>query len=177
MNDNSQPDNTETTSESQIKRRWRTLSWPTIFLMLTTMMLGVLFGLGTFTFGYGKGFSYFSSDPKGCANCHVMQDHFDSWQKSSHHTVAVCNDCHLPHTFKGKWITKADNGFRHSWAFTFQNFHEPIQLHPRGKAVLQNNCLYCHGDLVSEITAHSELQIDEVNCVRCHGAVGHAAHH
>lgn len=59
-------------------------------------------------------------------NCHVMRQHFDSWPNSSHQPVAVCNDCHLPHNPVGKWVTKTDNGFFHSLAFTLENFHEPI---------------------------------------------------
>ena len=75
-----------------------------------TALFGILAGVGTFTFGYGKGASYLSNNPQTCVNCHVMQDHLDSWQHSSHHHVAVCNDCHLPHDPIGKWVTKADNG-------------------------------------------------------------------
>ena len=90
------------------------------------ILLGILTGVGAFTFGYGKGWSYLSNDPDGVHNCHVMQDHYDSWQKSSHRHVAVCNDCHLPHHPIGKWVTKGDNGFFHSLAFTLENFHEPI---------------------------------------------------
>ena len=71
-----------------------------INLVLGTLW-GVLLGVGIFTFGYAKGGSYLTDDPAACANCHVMQDHFDSWQKSSHKNVAVCNDCHLPHNFIG----------------------------------------------------------------------------
>jgi hypothetical protein len=41
-------------------------------------MFGVLAGLGATTFRYAEGAAYFYDDPKGCANCHVMQDHFDS---------------------------------------------------------------------------------------------------
>src|SRR5690606_38417276 len=81
------------------------------------VMLGMLGGVGAFTFGYGKGASYLSSDPRACANCHVMQGHFDSWMNSSHRNVAVCNDCHLPHHPIGKWVVKGDNGFFHSLAF------------------------------------------------------------
>src|SRR5262245_46554672 len=99
--------------------------------LLLALTLGLCGGVGVFTFGYGKGLSYLSSDPTGCTNCHVMQESFDSWQKSSHHAVAVCNDCHLPHDFVGKWMTKADNGFFHSLAFTFDDFHEPLQIKPR----------------------------------------------
>jgi cytochrome c nitrite reductase small subunit len=31
-------------------------------------------GVGTFTFGYARGFSYLSADPRACVNCHVMNE-------------------------------------------------------------------------------------------------------
>jgi cytochrome c nitrite reductase small subunit len=46
--------------------------------------------------------------------------------------------------FRGKWITKADNGFFHSLAFTTDDFHEPIQIKPRNRRVTQGACLHCH---------------------------------
>jgi cytochrome c nitrite reductase small subunit len=144
--------------------------------LVLSVLVGIFLGVSVFTFHVGRGGSYLSNDPRACANCHIMREQFESWQKSSHHAVATCNDCHVSHHPVGKWVTKAGNGIRHSWAFTFQNFHEPIQLHPRGHAVLQTNCLHCHGDFVHEITEHSAPQRDPNNCTRCHEAVGHAAH-
>lgn len=135
--------------------------------------LGPLLGLGAFTFGYGEGHAYLSNDPRACANCHVMQDHFDSWLASSHARVAACNDCHLPHDFVGKWVTKADNGFFHSLAFTLGDFHEPIRIKPRNRRVTQGACLVCHRDVVhGMLAAHGSG--DTLLCVHCHSDVGHA---
>jgi cytochrome c nitrite reductase small subunit len=78
----------------------------------------------------------------------------------------------LPHDFVGKYIAKADNGYRHSKAFTFMDFHEPIQITPRNARILQDNCLRCHGELVESILStgpHGE----GVACVHCHRDVGH----
>lgn len=145
----------------------------TILSVLCAVMLGVLGGLGAFTFGYGDGTAYLSNNPASCANCHVMQDHYDAWVKSSHHNVATCNDCHLPHDFVGKWITKGDNGFFHSLAFTTGGFHEPIQIKQRNRQVTQQACLHCHSDYV-----HNMLPVKQggemLLCVHCHGDVGHA---
>lgn len=136
-------------------------------------MLGMLGGIGVFTFHYGQGTSYLSDDPLACANCHIMQDHYDSWLNSGHRHVAVCNDCHLPDHFLGKWITKADNGFFHSLAFTLENFHEPIQIKPRNRRVTQNACLSCHGDFVHNMLPE-EPRGDMLLCVQCHSDAGHA---
>src|SRR6187399_2129362 len=68
-----------------------------------TVAIGVAAGIGGYTFRYAQGFSYFLKDPKACANCHIMQSQYDAWQKASHHEVAVCIDCHLPHSFFEKY--------------------------------------------------------------------------
>lgn len=139
-------------------------------------MLGVLAGLGLFTFSYGEGLSYLSSDPKACVNCHIMQPQYDSWQHSPHHAVAACVDCHLPHdNFVSKMIAKSDNGWRHSKAFTLENFHEPIQITPGNAAILQANCLRCHGELVHELKSLAGTAQQQVQCVHCHRGVGHGA--
>lgn len=139
------------------------------------ILLGMLIGLGGFTFDYGEGLSYFSTDPAACKNCHIMNDEYNSWQKSSHHAVAKCLDCHLPHDPIPKYIAKADNGFWHSKGFTFQDFHEPIIIKPRNARILQENCLSCHGDFVHQIVAGSTTAKDSVTCVHCHMTVGHGA--
>ena len=63
-------------------------------------MIGVAFGvtagIGGFTFIYAKGYAYLTNGPAACANCHVMREQFDGWVKSSHCSVAGCNDCHTP---------------------------------------------------------------------------------
>ena len=133
----------------------------------------MLSGLGVFTFGYAKGASYLSNDPTACTNCHVMDASFDSWQKSSHSAVAVCNDCHLSHNPVGKWVTKADNGFFHSLAFTLENYHEPIQIKARNRRVTQDACLHCHEDIVHQMLPAGEAGRLS-HCVRCHSEVGHA---
>ncbi len=141
--------------------------------LAVTILAGMFAGMSAFTFSYGEGISYFSTDPAACANCHVMQGHFDSWVKSSHHTVATCVDCHLPHDFTGKYIAKADNGFFHSWAFTFQNFHEPIRIKPRNERIVQLNCVSCHTDMVHELLP-ATVRGESVSCIHCHAQVGHA---
>jgi cytochrome c nitrite reductase small subunit len=137
------------------------------------ILLGLLLGIGGFTFLYAEGFSYTSNDPKVCVNCHIMQPQYDSWQKASHHTVATCVDCHLPHGFIGKWFSKAENGYHHSKAFTFQDFHEPIMIKAKSSRILQESCLHCHGDLMHEQVARAADGTGELGCVHCHRSVGH----
>ena len=115
-------------------------------IFASAVLVGIPVGVGLFTFRYAEGLSYFSSDPKACVNCHIMRDEYDSWAKSGHHHVAVCIDCHLPHSFIPKMIAKSRNGWNHSSAFTLQNFHEPIMIGPTNAAILQENCLRCHAE-------------------------------
>lgn len=135
--------------------------------------VGIILGIGAFTFGYAEGWSYLSTDPSACNNCHIMNPQYDAWLKSSHHTVAGCNDCHLPHAFAPKWVAKARNGFNHSWAFTFQNFPEPIRITPANAEILQAACVDCHGALVHPLLDSATASGGEVQCVHCHDDVGH----
>jgi len=139
------------------------------------VLLGILIGTGAFTFRYAEGFSYFGTEPKTCANCHIMTPQYDSWQKSSHHAVATCVDCHLPHDMVGKYIAKAENGFHHSKAFTLQNFHEPIMIKSKNQRILQLNCVKCHEEMVHEMFRGNVTQPDAVHCIHCHASVGHGA--
>ena len=140
------------------------------------ILLGAVAGLGAYTFHYGEGLSYFSTDPRACVNCHIMQEQYDSWTKASHHQAAKCVDCHLPHDFVGKYIAKADNGYRHSAAFTLQNFHEPIRIIERNSDILQANCIRCHGDFVHGLVSGARSPTREsVQCIHCHRDSGHGA--
>lgn len=132
-------------------------------------MLG---GLGFFTFGYGDGAAYLSNDPEACTNCHVMQQQFDSWIKSGHAHVAVCNDCHLPHDALRKWVVKADNGFFHSLAFTTNDFDEPIRIKTRNRRVTQAACLDCHRGLANALLP-AVPGGETLSCMHCHADVGH----
>jgi cytochrome c nitrite reductase small subunit len=171
----------------------RTAGW--LVPVLVAVACGVLGGLSVFTFGYGEGYAYLGDKPETCANCHVMQESFDSWSKSSHHAVAVCNDCHTPHhSWLAKYITKADNGFFHSLAFTTGDFKDPIQIKERNSQVVQAACVDCHRDFVQallpvehEPVEHEPLEREPLEregemqhggetlaCVHCHASVGHA---
>ena len=137
------------------------------------VLLGAAFGLGVYTFVYARGYSYLSNDPQSCTNCHVMQENYDAWLKSSHRSVATCNDCHTPHGLVGKYATKATNGFFHSLAFTTGNFPDVIHIKSRNRNITEGACRACHAEITSEIVEPHGA--GEVSCVRCHFNVGHSA--
>ncbi|MBL7074205.1 cytochrome c nitrite reductase small subunit [candidate division KSB1 bacterium] len=133
------------------------------------IVVGMLVGLGGYTFWYGRGYSYFSNDPAACVNCHVMCDSFNSWGVSSHRGV-TCNDCHIPHSPVLKYAAKLENGIHHSIAFTFEDV-QVIRITPRNLQTLQQNCIRCHEPMVSLI-----LQGEQglaISCTRCHQGAGH----
>lgn len=143
------------------------------FGLLFAAVLFVAFavGVGAFAFVYGRGGSYFTNDPQACVNCHIMREQYDNWQKSSHHAVAVCNDCHTPSGWLSKYVTKAENGFWHSLAFTTQRFHEPIQIKKGNLKVAEQSCRNCHQPLLESMD--NPTHRGETSCIRCHGSVGH----
>ena len=123
---------------------------PQAALVITaTVLVGMALGLGFYTFVYAKGYSYLTNDPAACANCHVMNEQYDGWLKSLHRSVAVCNDCHVPHDLVGKYYTKARNGFWHSYYFTTQTFQEPIRATPRTRRIAEATCRRCHDAIVA----------------------------
>ena len=140
--------------------------WP----WLAAGAVGVAAGVGLFTFVYAKGYSYLSDRPEVCVNCHVMQDEYDAWSVSSHRG-ATCNDCHIPHVFPAKFIVKGENGFRHSWAFTFEDV-QVIRIRDASRGVADANCRRCHEPMAWPITAVPGEE--PVSCSRCHKRVGHA---
>lgn len=142
-------------------------------MVILSMLVGILGGIGAYTFHYAEGFSYFGTEPEVCVNCHIMKPQYDSWQKSSHHAVATCVDCHLPHDFFGKYIAKSENGYHHSKAFTLQNFHEPIMIKEKNSRLLQENCVECHRDMVHDMYKADLRNKQMIDCLHCHRTVGH----
>ena len=139
-----------------------------ILALVAALVIGAATGLGLFTFVYARGSSYLGNDPKSCANCHVIEQHYAAWRKSSHHAVAVCNDCHAPPGGLSKYWVKARNGFNHSYAFTTGDFVEPLRITEKNRKVTEAQCRRCHQDLVQTMG-----HVADISCLRCHGSVGH----
>jgi cytochrome c nitrite reductase small subunit len=152
--------------------------------LAAAILLGIALGLGVFTFGYAKGYSYLGHDPAACANCHIMSEHFAAWTKGSHHTVATCNDCHTPHNVVGKYAVKAKNGFWHSFYFTTGGYPDPLRITEGNRKVTEATCRHCHQQ-ITEAIDHSDAanrtvgdgdesrEKQPMSCVRCHRYVGH----
>lgn len=147
--------------------------------LIVAALVGASLGIGGFTFNYAEGLSYLSNDPRACVNCHVMQSQYDGWLHASHHANAVCNDCHVPHdSLAHKYLVKAEHGYRHSKGFTFNDFHEPIQMKASSRRVVVDNCLRCHAGIAADTSVHTlspagEPVAESADCLHCHARVGH----
>ena len=145
--------------------------------LVAASLAGVVMALGAYTFVYAKGYSYLTNNPGACANCHIMADHHAAWMKSSHRSVAVCNDCHTPPGTVAKYTVKAINGFNHSFAFTTGRFPEPLRITAMNRNVTERACRKCHQEIVEAIDAREDRATGrpaaEISCIRCHSTVGH----
>ncbi len=139
-------------------------------LVAVATLIGVTFATVAFTFAYGDGASYLGNTPEACANCHVMEAQYAAWVQGSHKAAATCNDCHTPDVVVGKYVSKAMNGFWHSFAFTTGRFVEPIRIKDGNRRITETRCRTCHAALVDPITHDAAGTID---CLRCHAGVGH----
>jgi cytochrome c nitrite reductase small subunit len=143
--------------------------------IFAAILLGAVLGIAAYTFVYAKGYSYLTNDPAACTNCHVMQAQYDAWIKSSHHSVATCNDCHTPHNIVGKYAVKANNGFWHSFYFTSGRYPDVIEITKFDHRVTENACRRCHESITSAIdgnVVHGKAA--GLECTRCHNSVGHS---
>ena len=142
-------------------------------ILAASVLVGLLAGIGSYTFLYARGYSYLTNDPRACANCHIMQDHFDAWTRASHRTVAVCNDCHTPPGLIPKYMTKARNGFWHSFYFTTGRYPDPLRITPRNHDVTEQACRKCHSELTLSIDPSHAGGKRGLECSSCHNEVGH----
>lgn len=147
------------------------------------ILLGVFCGLGLFVLKLSKAHSYLGDKPETCVNCHIMAPQYATWQHSSHREVTNCNDCHVPqNNVVSKYFFKAMDGLRHSAMFTLRLEPQVIFIKKAGKKAVNNNCIRCHSDLISDdklklvSTDHHQNRIGR-NCVECHRETPHGRVH
>jgi cytochrome c nitrite reductase small subunit len=143
------------------------------------ILLGILFGLGAFTFHISRMPSYLSDKPATCTNCHIMTPQYATWSHSSHREHAHCNDCHVPHNnVINKYFFKAKDGMRHATIFTLRREPQVIFIKEEGKEVVQDNCIRCHTKLLTDskllmkTTEYQHFRMER-KCWECHREVPH----
>ncbi len=129
-------------------------------------LVGVAVGMALVLARIANATSYLSDDPLTCINCHVMTDAYASWQRGSHGRVAVCVDCHVPHSnVVAKYAFKSRDGLRHSYVFTMRAEPQVLELSAGAVPVVQANCVRCHDDLLSMVRLAGAT---ERRCWDCH---------
>lgn len=141
--------------------------------------LGILVGLGLYTFKISNAVSYISDEPKTCVNCHIMTPQYATWFHSSHREKANCNDCHVPHdNVFNKYYFKGMDGLRHATMFTLRMEPQVIFIKEAGKNVVQQNCIRCHENVNEKVgtnlvTGKNYKHGKGKLCWECHREVPH----
>lgn len=139
------------------------------------LMLGVAGGMGIFVLHISRATSYLSDSPETCVNCHVMTTEYVTWQHSSHAHVAVCNDCHVPHTsLLAHYGFKAKDGLWHATVFTMRWEPQTIRLSAGAVPVVEQNCRRCHAEAIANVAIAAHQQGD-LRCWDCHRETPHGS--
>jgi len=143
----------------------------------------VILGLGFFLMKEAEVVSYLSDNPQACVNCHVMTPVYNSWNHSSHREYASCNECHVPqNNIFNSYYFKAKDGLYHAAVFTARAEPDVIFMRPASVEVVQNNCIRCHVQQVTQtkydgfIEDHQKNRTDR-QCWSCHQEVPHGTVH
>lgn len=154
-------------------------SWRTFAVFATAAVIG----LGFFIMREAEVVSYLSDNPQACVNCHNMTPMYNSWNHSSHREWASCNDCHVPHNnIANAYYFKAKDGLYHASVFTTRTEPDVIFMKPASQEVVQNNCIRCHIDQVTETKYDGWIESHQANrtdrqCWECHKEVPHGKIH
>ncbi|MCL2784638.1 MAG: cytochrome c nitrite reductase small subunit [Propionibacteriaceae bacterium] len=145
-----------------------------VLTIAAAALCGCAIGAAIFGVGYSELPSYFGTEPETCANCHVMQDHYDAWARGSHRNVATCDDCHLPHdNFIKARLVQAEDGVLHSTKFSTGKYPTNIVIRESSRAVVNGACVSCHDTMTTQIRYTVGVMQEDINCTRCHSNVGH----
>jgi cytochrome c nitrite reductase small subunit len=116
--------------------------------------------------------AYGGSAAETCANCHVMDSHYENWYHAPHSQWTECVDCHLPHeNIVVYYLEKGRQGAKDVFAFTTGNIPDAIRASETSKNIIQDNCVRCHSAKVSDIM--SGAQPYDRYCWDCHRAIAH----
>lgn len=145
------------------------------------VLLGMALGLVLFT-GFkpsrsgaqgsslvARGLAFLSDDSRACVGCHVMESQYNAWFHAPHREVTTCSGCHVPNgNMAAKWLVKVSSGAKDAFKFWTGSYPVNIHIADGSKAVVQTNCLRCHGDLVREIR-----KSENEPCFACHRNTSH----
>lgn len=152
---------------------------PPAWRLPVILALAIFFGLFFFAFYVSRAHSYLSDKPETCVNCHIMAPQYATWTHNSHRQYTHCNDCHVPHNnFINKYFFKAKDGMRHATMFTLRLEPQVIHIKKAGQKVVQNNCIRCHENLLTEepimdLARQAHYNRKDRQCWSCHRETPH----
>lgn len=162
-----------------MRRLIKSITPPDKWKFPVIILLGIFFGLGTFSFHISKAPSYLSDKPETCINCHIMVPEYSTWGHSAHREYASCNDCHVPHNnIANHYYFKAMDGLRHATIFTLRAEPQVIEIKEAGANAVQNNCIRCHSNVINDSKMMrpyftSNYLRKERRCWECHRETPH----
>jgi len=158
---------------------FKKLAPPANWKIPVILVSGILAGLFLYVAHISRVASYLSDDPSTCMNCHIMAPQYATWSHSAHREKTNCNDCHVPHNnVVNKYYFKAKDGMRHATIFTLRREPQVIFIKEEGKRVVQENCIRCHSDLLTDekvlnYTVVYQHERTERPCWECHRETPH----
>jgi cytochrome c nitrite reductase small subunit len=123
--------------------------------------------VGSALLAVGVAFSVYAvratSTPEFCGMCHVMTEQYEDWFYSGSHARIACIDCHLPNdNAANHFLWKGIDGVKDVALFYTRLFPEMIRATSHARKTVQANCVRCHEEAVSRISAGA------VRCWECH---------
>jgi cytochrome c nitrite reductase small subunit len=137
-------------------------------LFISVLALAITLGVGIYVTDFP---AYLGNDPATCNRCHVMDSAYEGWFHAGHRSWTVCNDCHTPQSFIPHYLYKGYAGTRDVVLYTLNLIPRTIRADGLTRAIVQENCLRCHG---ATVMAVGDGQPDAGRaCVACHRTVAH----
>jgi cytochrome c nitrite reductase small subunit len=152
---------------------------PAGWIVPVSVAVSLIVGIIIYLFYISRASSYLSDKHETCVNCHIMAPQYATWSHSSHRQRTNCNDCHVPHNnVVNKYYFKAKDGLRHATIFTMQAEPQVIFIKEAGQHVVQNNCIRCHKDVITDFRMNSvnpefTVSRNSRQCWNCHREVPH----
>lgn len=106
-----------------------------------------------------------------CGVCHAMDEQVSTYLHSPHANYANCGDCHDPHGLVTGSVFAAYTGARDLYRVVTNTIPLEIRTTGLSKKVIQENCMRCHGDIMSTI---GDTSYDRGSyCFHCHHEIVH----
>jgi cytochrome c nitrite reductase small subunit len=130
------------------------------------ILTGVVVVLGGSGYTGYRVYDYTQNNPNFCVGCHLMQQAYQTWDKSEHKRIN-CHECH-------HLSVKELNGLLIS--FVFKRPTSVPERHKEHVIVSQKQCNQCHTEgnaiRINRSLFHAKhVYMEQIECTQCHGDV------